>query len=305
MSILFSADNMYKANLHCHSTMSDGAYSPDKLKKLYTSRGYSIIAFTDHYACPNHAGLCDENFLAINGCEVSITEMSKEWDRARTYHFNLYAGCQDLPPPPLNVRGEINYSDIAAINDYIKQIKHAGYLVCYNHAYWSMQDIRDYGGLKGLFAMEIYNHCSEVEDGYYGYTPQVYDEMLRTGQQLFCVSVDDNHNRNYHHDSFGGWIMINSPSLAYGDVMASLAAGDFYSSQGPEIYEIRLEDQKLHIRCSEVDSIVVYTAGRHCYIKDFGGITHAEFDLNGNEGYIRVMCRDAQNRDANSNAYFV
>ena len=40
--------NFYKANLHCHSTNSDGRATPEKLKEEYMKRGYSAIAFTDH-----------------------------------------------------------------------------------------------------------------------------------------------------------------------------------------------------------------------------------------------------------------
>ena len=56
-------------------------------------------------------------------------------------------------------------------------------------------------------------------DGLYGYHPQAYDEMLRSGQRLFCVSTDDNHNTMAEdcglYDSFGGYIMIGARSLTY------------------------------------------------------------------------------------------
>ena len=38
----------YKANLHCHTTVSDGHYSPEEVKEYYKAHGYSVIAFTDH-----------------------------------------------------------------------------------------------------------------------------------------------------------------------------------------------------------------------------------------------------------------
>ena len=46
--LLPQGGNYYKANLHCHSTVSDGHLSPLELKNLYKSMGYSIIAYTDH-----------------------------------------------------------------------------------------------------------------------------------------------------------------------------------------------------------------------------------------------------------------
>ena len=38
----------YKANLHCHTTVSDGMKTPAEIKALYQANGYSIVAFTDH-----------------------------------------------------------------------------------------------------------------------------------------------------------------------------------------------------------------------------------------------------------------
>ena len=40
--------NAYKANLHCHTTMSDGRLTPEEIKAHYQAHGYSIVAFTDH-----------------------------------------------------------------------------------------------------------------------------------------------------------------------------------------------------------------------------------------------------------------
>ena len=38
----------YKANFHCHTTVSDGRLTPEEVKALYKEHGYSVIAFTDH-----------------------------------------------------------------------------------------------------------------------------------------------------------------------------------------------------------------------------------------------------------------
>ena len=45
---LDSSKNYYKANLHCHSTNSDGKATPEQLKEEYMKQGYSVIAYTDH-----------------------------------------------------------------------------------------------------------------------------------------------------------------------------------------------------------------------------------------------------------------
>ena len=303
---LYAGDkNIYKANMHCHTTVSDGVLSPEQIKEAYTARGYSIVAFTDHNIIKPHGYLNDERFLAINACEVNINEAQKRG--LATYHFNLYATQSDMtdtPPMP-----EMDYFDYEAINKYIADRNAEGFLVCYNHPYWSLQTHEEYSKLRGCFAMEIYNHNCEVDEGYYGYNPQVYDEMLRQGQKIFCFSTDDNHNwgpkDTLDKDSFGGFIRINSKGLKYEDVMDALANGDFYSSQGPEIYEISLEENLLTIKCSPAELVVVYTHGRRCYTKTGEGLTEAAFELSGKDDYIRVMCRDKNKLDANSNAYWI
>ncbi|MCL2360247.1 MAG: PHP domain-containing protein [Defluviitaleaceae bacterium] len=303
---LFNNDkNIYKANMHSHTTVSDGTLTPEQAKEAYIARGYNIIAFTDHNLLMSQQHLNDENFLAINACEVNINEENKRG--LATYHLNLYATRPDItdtPPMP-----EMDYLDHEAINKYIAERNAEGFLVCYNHPYWSMQTHAEYSKLRGLFAMEIYNHNCEVDEGYYGYNPQVYDEMLRQGQNIFCFSTDDNHNWGPKdmpdRDSFGGFIRINSKSLTYADVMDALIKGDFYASQAPEIHEISLDENILTVRCSPAELVVIYTQGRRCYTKKGEGITEAKFELSGNDDYIRVMCRDKNKLDANSNAYWI
>jgi len=303
---LFANDkNIYKANMHSHTTVSDGALTPEQAKEAYVARGYSIVAFTDHNILKSHQQLNDKDFLAINACEVDIISAKKRG--SPLYHFNLYATRPDMTEtPPLP---KMDYSDHEAINKYIAERNAEGFLVCYNHPYWSMQTYDEYSKLRGCFAMEIYNHNCEVAEGYYGYNPQVYDEMIRQGQNIFCFSTDDNHNRGPEDikdkDSFGGYIQINSRSLTYEDVMDALKRGDFYSSQGPEIHEISLEGNILTVKCSPTDLIVVYTQGRRCCVKKGDGLTSATFELSEMDDYIRVMCRDKNKLDANSNAYWI
>jgi len=307
--ILFESKNIYKANMHCHTTVSDGALTPEEIKKNYKEQGYSVVAFTDHNLLKPQNHLNDDGFLAINACEIDINQKDKEkgefYGARKTYHFNFYATQPDMvETPPLP---GFDYSDLKALNKYIKARVKEGFLVCYNHPYWSLQDYSDYIGLKKLFAMEIYNHNCELE-GYYGHHPQVYDDMLRMGHKIFCFATDDNHNekgRPVGDDSFGGYIQINSPALSYSDIMDSLISGDFYSSQAPEINEISMDGNTLYIKSSNVELIAVYTAGRRCYSTQGTDINEAAFELKGNEKYIRIMCRDKNGRNANSNAYWL
>ena len=82
----------YKANLHSHSTVSDGTLTPAEMKRVYMAHGYSIIAYTDHEILRDHSALSDCDFLAITGYELSVNERGdKPWPQKQTCHLNLYA----------------------------------------------------------------------------------------------------------------------------------------------------------------------------------------------------------------------
>ncbi|NLX13208.1 MAG: hypothetical protein GXY44_06070 [Phycisphaerales bacterium] len=50
-NIDWSSFGQYKANLHTHTTQSDGSLTPDQVIDEYHKRGYSILAITDHNLC--------------------------------------------------------------------------------------------------------------------------------------------------------------------------------------------------------------------------------------------------------------
>ena len=94
--------NWYRANFHCHTTHSDGAYTPEKVKDVYKNHGYSIVAFTDHEILLDHSDLNDESFLALTGSEYSVTEADPSfpqifdvdtgrWPRAKCVHLNIFS----------------------------------------------------------------------------------------------------------------------------------------------------------------------------------------------------------------------
>lgn len=64
----------YKANLHCHSTVSDGRNTPEELRDYYKAHGYQILALTDHELLVDHSDLNAEDFLMFTGYEYAIVD---------------------------------------------------------------------------------------------------------------------------------------------------------------------------------------------------------------------------------------
>ncbi len=303
--------HFYKANLHCHTNISDGKYTPEEIKEVYKNRGYHIVAYTDHNIYNYHKELNDDDFVALAAYEIDINEKREDklWRKTYCYHINLYDENPEIKKEIL-LPDRYGY-DINYVNSFIKQAADNGFLACYNHPYWSLHTFDDYKDIKGCFAMEIYNYGC-VHDGLYGYNPQAYDEMLRSGNRLFCLATDDNHNSypldHPFSDSFGGFAMIKAEILSYANIISALKKGEFYSSMGPLIHSICLDGNILTIECSEVDKIFVITDGRNCYMKtalNGESITKAEFELSMKDEYIRIDCCDKNGRHALSNAYFL
>ena len=321
----------YKANLHMHTTVSDGQETPEEVKTAYLKAGYSIVAFTDHEVLLCHDDLTDENFLAITSYEKSIDcpSDSSSFEYIKTAHLNLYAtDSENLDCPVLNpstvwgnaknhVTDEMKKFDYRAtysidgLNDVIKKANDAGFLVTLNHPVWSLQNYSDYSGVKGLWGIEVYNSCC-VKEGFRD-TVQPFEDLLREGNRIYPVASDDAHAPS---DYFGGFVMVKAEKLDYKSVMTALKNGDFYASTGPEIHKLYLDGEKLVIECSSVVSITVSTERRRSFTaKNKDGLNRAEFDIseilkskigkNGVQSYFRVTIRDFEGNEAYTRAYFI
>ncbi|HZJ78387.1 MAG TPA: PHP domain-containing protein [Clostridia bacterium] len=308
--LLPNQGKFYKANMHCHTTLSDGDLTSNEVKKAYMDRGYSIVAFSDHDRCLGHADLIDDNFVAITSYEIDISHrIFNDNNFIQCYHLNCYS--KNVEPPLEALKPLPPYTDIDAINDFISEHNRLGFLVCYNHPNWSLQTFEDYSNLKGLFACEIYNHSAAI-GGVDGNQEMPYDALLRNGNKIFCIASDDNHNKHPFDsplcDSFGGFIMIKAPELKYQTIMNSLEKGDFYASTGPEIKELYVEDGKLYIECSDARSINMTTAGRRAEVVRAAkgeSVNSACFNFSEKDVYIRVQVTDNSGYRANTNAYFI
>jgi hypothetical protein len=167
-----------------------------------------------------------------------------------------------------------------------------------------MENDENYLNYNGMHAMEICNYGC-ISTGYDDYVPYIYDEMLRSGKRIFCAADDDNHNIS---DRFGGFNMIKAEKLEYRTITKALEDGNFYASQGPEIYDLYVEDGQVHITCSPAKKIHMTTGSRSAKIvwaPEGETVTEAVFEVKPEYGYIRLTVTDEQGKPANTQAYFV
>lgn len=334
LEIIKKGQPQFKANLHSHSTLSDGKLSPAELKKVYKEHGYSVLAVTDHEYPADHSCLSDDTFLMLTGYEAHIRY---ETDRAhkafqQEIHINLlakdphnisYVGYYEpfssefvtsperrAELPKLGPHREREYT-VSFINEFVRIAKENGYICTHNHPYWSMEDWSMIEQYEGFFSMEMCNYGSYVRNGI-EYNAQLYENLLRKGKRLFCHSADDNHNAvpldSTKCDSFGGFTMILSPELSYHAIFRALETGNFYSSMGPRIHELSIDGNHVHIETDPVRHIAMHYGGK--FPKCARGtrdnpVCSADFTITPGTPFIRLTATDFDGRSADTRGIFM
>jgi len=232
--------NTYKANLHMHSTSSDGKFSLPELIRLYGEQGYDILAATDHYTTNPVSNLDSGDLLLMSGIEFH-----PQGPRGITLHLIALNVPENFENP-----SELPYQE--AIDRVLK----TGGKCIMAHPYWCGLTSADIIKIKNLTAIEVYNTSTR----YIGkaYNMQVWDELLQFGYHLPAIAVDDTHGTS---ELFRGWTMICAREKTPAAVMDALQNGTFYSSQGPAIHSINFENNIFSIKCSPCEEVIVVSNG--------------------------------------------
>ena len=223
-----------KANLHAHTTNSDGLLSPKDVVKFYKQRGYKVISITDHEKVTR---IRDKELIIIPGSEVAIETTSLN----SSYHL-VILGLEDI--------GFIDKKVMNA-NDVILEASKLGGLVILAHPYWSGLTFDDVLNLKGIIGIEVYNGTCDAEVGK-GFSTIYWDMLLSNKKNIFGLAVDDAH-RYYIPFADGelGWIFIKAKKINQEEVLKSIRNGLFYSSTGPVIHHFKVSKEEVHIKVSE------------------------------------------------------
>ena len=327
--------NFYKANLHCHTDCSDGKLTPEEVKNIYKERGYSIVAYTDHNMFVPHPELNDSEFLALHGIEMDVygTNLYKTpFSIVNTCHLCCIALDPETRIQPLyhrteyfysmfqkGIRDKVVYDDsepdyvreysVRCVNEIIKTYREKGFFVTYNHPVWSQENYFVYSQYKGMNALEILNYgCFAA--GYDEVNTAPYDDLLRLGNRISCIAADDNHNSrpltSRKCGSFGGITYIKAKSLDYKDVTDALLKGDTYATQEPQIYDLYVEGDMLHIETSPADKITLGTGVRRADVVYAEGepLTSWDVKVNPDDVYVRLTVYNEYGKRAWTRAYF-
>ena len=308
---LFKNDKFYKANLHLHTTESDGKLTPEEAKNAYKAMGYSVIAYTDHEKFIPKNELTDSDFLVLNGTEISFFDRferlscSDPFYQTRKQHdMCIIAPSKITELPRLPYPASTRAYDKRHINAAVKFYRDAGFFVIHNHPTWSLETFEEYMSYESPNAIEIYNHAAFL-DGAAERNENIFEDMLLGKKRVFAIATDDSHSIA---DAFGGWTVINARELSYQAITEALFEGSFYATSGPEIKELYVDDENIiHVKTSPAASIRFASSNRiRGFVANPDGtpVTEGIFKFTKAYDFFRIVVTDENGNQAFSNAYY-
>jgi len=290
----------WRGNLHTHSTRSDGVLNPEEVCRRYRAEGYDFLALTDHFIGLYGYPIVDTlpyrapGFTTILGAEVHSGAMAN----GELWHILAVGLPPDFAPsdsPDFHPKaGQESGAEIAA------RAVAAGAFVAIAHPQWSGLTLADARGITAAHAVEVYNHgCAMGCDRADGFS--IADLLLTEGRKLSLIATDDAHFSEPDH--FGGWVMVKAQENTPEALLAALKNGAFYSSQGPELRDVRVEGDHVVVESSAVVSAIVQGRGTGARAVHGASMTSTRVPmarLNGSP-WLRVTVIDAAGKRAWSN----
>lgn len=300
LSAFTAPGRFWRGNLHTHSTRSDGVLSPEEVCRRYRAEGYDFLALTDHfvglwgYPIVDTVPFRSDGFTTILGAELHSGAMAN----GELWHILAVGLPPDFAPSDspdfVPKPGQETAEQIAA------RAVAAGAFVAIAHPQWSSLVMEDARAITAAHAVEIYNHgCATGCDRPDGF--MVADQLLTEGRKLTLIATDDAHFSEPDH--FGGWVMVKAEENQPEALLAALKEGHFYSSQGPELRDVRIEDGQLVVECSAVSSIIAIGWGTGAKAVHGHSLTRGAVPLErlNNSPWVRAAVIDAAGKRAWSN----
>lgn len=295
-----STGKFWRGNLHTHSTNSDGVLPPAEVCERYKAEGYDFIALTDHfighynYPITDTTDYRDDHFTTILGAELHSGAM----ENGELWHILAVGLPHDFKSPDapnfLPKAGQETGPELA------QRARDAGAYIAIAHPQWSGLTMNDARSITAAHAVETYNHgCAmgcDRPDGFH-----TLDLLLSEGVKLNLCATDDAHFSEPDH--FGGWVMVNAEENEPDQLLQALKDGRYYSSQGPQIFDIALDDKHVYVTSTSIASAIVQGHGSAATACHGHSMTRTKVPLTRfkNSPWIRISIIDHAGKRAWSN----
>jgi hypothetical protein len=277
-----------KGNTHCHTDRSDGVLSPEAAADWYAGHGYDFLSITDHRILTSIGAVERAGMIGVPGMELN------GWDDLADCEYHLVAlGLKNVEatPPGRSLQADIDL------------VKADGAVTILAHPHWLGFEPQWLAPVRDLDALEIFNTACQFGFGK-GYASQIADGLLAHGNRFTLVAADDTHWRL--EEAGRGWIQVRASERTSPAVIQAILAGAFYASQGPEIYDFRIEGSRAVARTSPVAEVrfMSWRSKGQVVRAETADRTEWEVTLQGGERYVRLECVAADGGMAWSNPLY-
>ncbi len=268
--------NVYRGQMHTHSTGSDGVQSPTGVATFYKNAGYNFLAITDHdvvTADPSVSGI-----LFIRGVEQEI----------EGFHTNQ-----------INIT---TYDTATTIQGIIDTANYYGTFIFLNHPYWQGDHwtFPKLESVDGYYGIEVWN--SFVTPNNNGEAK--IDSILSKHRKTYLLANDDLHDTTQAYAGTGS-VYVFANTLTNTEIMANLKAGNFYSSNGATITSITVSGQIINI-VTGASSTISFIGKNGITLQSTATTTTASYTVTGAELYVRIrVTRDSDGKMAWSNPIYI
>lgn len=283
------SERWLRANLHTHTTNSDGDSPPAEVVAWYRDAGYDVLAVTDHDVLTEPADLAAlaGPMLLVRGEELTSGDV----------HVNGLGLPRELPPA---LEGDVR----RRLQGNIDAIRDAGGVPSVNHPNFRWQvRVDDLAELRDLRLFEIHNAGPEVNNlgGREGFpaVERVWDLLLSAGHRLVGIAVDDAHffrvwGRQYSNPG-RAWMMIRAERATEAEVLTALEAGHCYASTGVTLGHVAATGRELAVEVEAQWELHYRTTfvGREGRVLDVQEGPSARYRLHSGDGYVRARVDDS------------
>ncbi len=304
-----------RAQLHAHSTESDGDLPPTELAAAYEDIGFDVLAITDHWLLTEVPST--ERLTMVRGAELTF-------DLARPDVGEILVfGIDEIPDDPGGDRENWYANEeehwfqrtFPTLSDGGRWAESRGGVAYVAHPYWSGLDAGVIAAAEHVAGLEVFNGTAELECGR-GDSSMAWDSVLETGRRPFAIATDDAHVPL--HDIGHAWTWIRAAERSESAVVEALRSGAAYGSEGPVLRDVARDGVSVEVACSPARAVLLQmehergcsvTAGERglrwgeiLQTDDDGLITRARVDSPWPDpAYIRLRVVDAAGRSAWTN----
>ncbi|MET9316328.1 CehA/McbA family metallohydrolase [Kribbella sp. NPDC003505] len=285
----------WRGNLHTHSNRSDGARTPAETADVYRGAGYDFVSITDHFRAEYGFAISDTRdlrtagFTTIVGAELHAprTEAGRQW------HIVAVGLPLDFAPPSASETGP----------ELARRARAAGAFVGMAHPSASLLTAADAESLDAAHSIEVYNALSDRENR--GDSWHLTDVLLNRGHRFTTYAADDAHLQPQDPQPCRAWVHVRAESLEPDALLTALKAGHFYSSTGPELYDVRIEGDTITVQCSPAAKILLSGGHPGAEWAEGTDLTEATFPLTlFRATHCRVTVEDASGGRAWTNPIY-